>query len=102
MKLQATPPEKKTVAMTQKECVKQAHYKTIDTGRRQIVDIVAQDGTRTTEERPITEKVFIPALFEDKQITAEFWQVKTQLLNGDWETHEFATEEDANAYYRGL
>lgn len=102
MKLQATSPEKKTVTLTRKECVKQAHYKTVDTGHRQIVELVGKDSTRSTEERPITEKVFIPAVFEDKQITAEFWQVKTQLLNGEWETHEFATEEDANAYYRGL
>lgn len=98
----ATPPEKKTVSRTRTQCVKQAHYKYVDTGAKQLVDIIAKDGTRTTEERAIIDKVFIPALFEDVQENVDVWVVTKQLPDGSTEDHEFSNDADANNYYRGL
>jgi len=100
--ISATEPVKKLIKRTESRCVKQAHYREVDTGKRQVVELIGLDGKSSKEERAIVEKVFIPAMFEEYQYDAEVWVVSTQLPDGTFEDHEFATERDALRYREGV
>lgn len=89
--------KKETVKRKEKKVVKQAYWKEFDTGVRRITTIVDKDGNKTDEERPVMERAFIPAQFEEIEKPYDVWVIER---NG--ERHEFSTQEDAENYKRSL
>jgi hypothetical protein len=73
--------------------IKPARYKDVDTGVRQIVIVRDLDGTERNEERPIYERAFLEAVYEDEEKTEQIYVVFT-----NDERHEFANEDDAKRF----
>lgn len=97
----AKPPYKKTIKRKSQKIIKPARYKTVDTGHKRIVEVVDPKGIVSTREDPITERVFLDAVSEDITSDVEVWIVETEKL-GHVEVHEFASQKDAQSFYRGF
>ena len=88
---------KKTVKKEiHKKLVSQSVYRDDPTGETQFIKIRGKDGKIKEVERPLTERVFIPAKYEEKEIERTVYIVE----DGD-EIHEFASQEDAKKFTRG-
>jgi hypothetical protein len=91
-----------TVIREVKKCVKQARYVQNDTGKKRLFVEVDKKGLQSQKEEPVYEKVLEPAKYEIVEVPHEVWIVQTQFYDGEVETHEFTSQEDAKRYYRGV
>lgn len=74
-----------------------ARMKTVDTGRKHVFEIIKENGEKVSEERKITEQVFIPAGQEEVEVSKTFQGVEN-IKTG--EIHEFATKTEALRFIR--
>lgn len=88
---------KKIVKRKEIKVVSAAHWKEIDTGVRQVMKIIDAEGVTREEERPVMERVIVPARAEDVEKEVEVWVIER---NG--EAHEFGSLKDAQEYQKGL
>jgi len=74
-----------------------ARMKTVDTGRKHVMQIIDENGKEISEERKIMEKVFIPAVQEEVEDTKIFQGVEN-IHTG--EIHEFGTKAEAKRFIK--
>lgn len=89
--------KKEIIKHKEQKIVRQAHWKEIDTGVRRVTTIIDKDGNKTDEERPVMERAFIPAQYEEVEKPKEVFVIEHK-----GERHEFATEADAKNYKRSI
>jgi len=84
--------------------LKPARIKEIDTGVKQIVEIVEGEGIDKKirkEERPIMERVTLSPVFEEIEQEEEIYIIETE-YNGEREAHEFNNRKDADQFKKGF
>lgn len=88
--------EKRTKIIDREVIVTPAKYKDVDTGRKQIVEIVENGETRK-EERSIYDRVLVDA---ERQIKKENQLVF--IVNDGVDEHEFINQQDAKEFIKGV
>ncbi len=89
-------PQKETVTRTRIKITRQAQHKEIDTGVRRVIEKIV-NGETIREEKPITERILIPAMQEDEPYQIDVWAVYSD-DGANRERHEFTTLEAANVF----
>lgn len=97
----ATAPYKTTIKTTRNKVVKEAHYKQVDTGKKQVVTIIDENDEQTEEIRPIYQKVFIEAVIEKIEKDETRWVVET-CYKDVTEKHEWKTKKEAEEFYNRI
>jgi len=87
---------KKTNRKTVKKAIEKAHFRHIDTGKKQTVQRVDSDGNTIEESRPILQKVYVEPVFQDIiEETIVF------CVNDGIDEHQFISEEEAKEFLNG-
>lgn len=88
--------EKRIKKIKKKKVIKQAHYRNVDTGQKQRIIVIDENGQEKHEDKEIKQKVFIPAIEENIEEEITIWVIK----DGE-EEHEFLSKDAALAFKDG-
>lgn len=100
MNVNVFEPNKKIIS--EKKILNPSHYKDIDTGKRREVVFFDENGIRQVEQRPVIDRVFIPAAAQSVEKEVDVFEVETIDRNGLSEFHEFRTLVDRDRFLKGL
>ena len=94
-------PKKRIKPVARDRVIKKAHYQKHETDKTREVVVFTQEGKREVRYEPVYNTVYVPPVVQKVIEQQEVWDVVTE-CKGVQETHEFANEEMAKGFCRGI